>query len=189
MAVITNERNDPVGLAKELRALLAGRAAAPATTINLRGLDASSSGMAEIKGSAAVVVAKDGTGVKLRVLRGDASGDAVVESVVQRETAMMLAHELPIAVKWGEKSRKGPVAKGIDLVVATSPYSKNAGGLFEVPGDAGWMPYPSYRSSEGEDPRPTLVFVDESEGFWPVILKMDPDAALDLAARIEAALK
>jgi hypothetical protein len=109
--------------------------------------------------------------------------------VVERETAAMLAHELPIAVKWGEKSRKRAVAKGIDLVVATSPYSKNAGGLYEVPGEAGWMPYPSYRSSEGEDPRPTLVLVDEDAGFWPVILKMDPDSALDLAARIEAALK
>ena len=189
VAVITNERNDPVGLAKKLRALLAGRTGTPPTTINLSGLEASSSGLAEIKGDAAVLVAKDGAGVKLRVMRGDASGEAIVESVVERETAAMLAHELPIAVKWGEKSRKRAVAKGIDLVVATSPYSKNAGGLYEVPGEAGWMPYPSYRSSEGEDPRPTLVLVDEDAGFWPVILKMDPDSALDLAARIEAALK
>ncbi|MFZ4574976.1 MAG: hypothetical protein ACOYN0_11300, partial [Phycisphaerales bacterium] len=128
-------------------------------------------------------------GVLVKISSRKTPDSTIVETVIPRKTAKMIAHEMPIAIKWGEKSRVGKdIAPGADLVVATSPYTANAEGVFQIPEGAGWMPYPWYRSERGEDPRPTLVLMDEAAGFWPVILKMHPDEAKRVAEAIRAAL-
>lgn len=188
VVVLTNEHQNPVGMAEKLRAIARGERETAGAVIRGANAGLDAHGSAELIGVARCVVRAEGTGVKLSVVDGSKGDRVVVESVISRENAAMVAHELPIAIEWGAGKRTGEVAKGIDVCVATGVYTADAEGSFAVPGTAKWMPFPSYRGSAGEDPRPTLVLQDEEAGFWPVILKMHPGAAAELAAEIGRAL-
>jgi hypothetical protein len=77
--------------------------------------------------------------------------------------------------------------------IALRPYRADANGVSQLPADTEIQIRDRYLGSDGlkriEDIRPTLILVDESNGYWPLIVRMPPELAKSLRDQLELRLK
>lgn len=187
VAVMTNERNDPIGIEKMVReAVFPGSDPRPRSVLYINGLKLNKHKLAELE-----------DGVRLRVGAPDGSGGSVLtithEEADQSLTVATIALDKAAIVKLKAEITRATDsadkrAKGVACVIATLPYTATEGRI-ELPHECTLRVMPRY-VGVGEDGKPiidervTIVLMDEQEGFWPVILKLNVEATNDLLEQL-----
>jgi CubicO group peptidase (beta-lactamase class C family) len=173
--VLTNGRNDPVGLAKKIEAALMPELSDDVyAVVNTAGRQKGEHGVIRVEGSAtAHAGAVDGR-VRIEFSDGTAGTAALVEMRVSRARALAIAGEIDTVANADDAAGK----TGGTLMVGTMRYSPDAQGKIELPTDVMIVVMPGYNGvGEGgraiSDQRPTIVVMDNANAFWPVILTLD----------------
>jgi CubicO group peptidase (beta-lactamase class C family) len=198
IAVLTNDRHDPVGLGTSLlTALLPEERTEIEGTLNITGLTLNEHKLAEIDKDVRIHV--DGhvpmpdvrpTPFDLRVevpIAGGGGRTDAVKLVMMPGQARQTAASIRAALQ--SKPAGQRTTSGINAIVATMPYTPE-GGVIRLPPDVKLIVMPRY-SGTGRDGRPVIdericiVLTDEANGFWPVILKLDRPSAEELAGRLD----
>lgn len=198
IAVLTNDRHNPVGLGTSLlAALLPEERTGIDATLNTTALTLNEYKLADIDKDVRIHVDShvrmpDGppTPLDLRVEVPIAGGGGRTDAV---KLAMMPGQARQTAVSIRSALQSKPAGQrttsGINAIVATMPYTSE-GGVIRLPPDVKLIVMPRY-SGTGRDGRPVIdericiVVTDEANGFWPVILKLDRPSAEELAGRLD----
>jgi CubicO group peptidase (beta-lactamase class C family) len=187
--VLTNGRNDPVGLAKKIEAVLMPELSDDVQAVlNLTGREKSQHGVIRIEGGATARARLVDGRVQIEFADGVTGSAALVEMRVSRGRALAIAGEIEGITDAGDTAEK----KGGTLTVGTMPYSADGEGKIELPGDVTMVVMPAYNGvGEGGkqivDRRPTIVVMDNANSFWPVILTMDHADARAFAEQLRKA--
>jgi hypothetical protein len=89
----------------------------------------------------------------------------------------------------GSKLAGQRMPSGIEATISTLPYSP-VDGVIALPADVKLTVLPRYNGT-GEDGKPVVdericvVLMDEANGFWPVILKLDRIRATEFADALD----
>lgn len=196
IAVMTNERHDPITLGNRLlEELLPDERSGIDASLNINGLTLN-------QYKAAVI--ESGVQAEVRPLQVEAGVSAKrIQLVVSVPSGSERINAVEISMAAGEARttaaairshlKSKPVdsgsAAGVSLTVATLPYTV-IDGRISLPAEVTLTVMPRYLGT-GEDGKPVtdericLVVMDSQNGFWPVILKLDRDAATKMAAALE----
>ncbi len=198
IAVLTNDRYDPITLARNLlEELLPEERRGVTASLHIDGLELNEHMAAVIDRDIRIEVqpkssvpdaAPEEYSLTLEVAKGDTRAPAVQMTLMPGE-ARRVAAEIRSVLR--SKLAGERIPQGVELTVATMPYTPVNGTI-----DLGTTPtltvMPRY-SGVGDggkritDERVCIVLMDEANGFWPTILKLDRPAAEDLASQLESA--
>lgn len=198
IAVLTNDRHNPAALADKLLAeLLPEERTGIEASLHIEGLELNEYKAAVIARDVRVnvsptIVEPDGapTGFDITVAVPTSNGPAdAVRMALMPGQAAKTAAEIRAAL--AAKPAGQRTAAGIEATIATLRYTPD-NGVIRLPGEIKLVVMPRYsgRGPDGApiiDERVCIVLMDEANGFWPVILKLDRPSAIDLADRLAPA--
>lgn len=196
VAVLTNERNDPIGLGNRLlEELVPQERKGIRATLNITGLTLNAYKSAVIDDDVQIDVRRVSTEPGKPVTGSELTLSAAVANerlkVVKIWMPAIQAKTTSAAIRNHLKTKRTDVSipSGISLTIGTLPYTPTEG-LIDLPPDAVVTVMPRYTGMDEDgnrviDERICLVVMDSQGGFWPVILKLDRAAADHLADRLD----
>lgn len=187
IAVITNESGDPGRIEQLLTDVLFPRPRLEAA-LSIVGLGLDKHGVALLENATRWNVAADPDGRIALTLEHTDARTTPARIVLPPTAARGLAAQLAAVAARADARGRGAMT----VMLGTAPYTPDADGAIHLPDDLDWMVMPGYVGVHQDgtritDPRPTLVLADAERGFWPLIVRMDPALAADLAAQLNAA--
>lgn len=192
IAVLTNDRHNPAALADKLLAeLLPEERTGIEASLHIEGLELNEYKAAVIDRDVRINVSPaidepDGAPTRLEITvavpTGNGRADAVRMAMMPGQATKTAAeiHAALAAKPAGQRT-----AEGIEATIATLRYAPE-NGMIRLPREVKLVVMPRYtgRGIDGApivDERVCLVLMDEANGFWPVILKLDRASAHELA--------
>lgn len=192
IAVLTNDRQNPAALADKLLAeLLPEERTGIEASLHIEGLELNEYKAAVIERDVRVnvspkIIEPDGAPARLDITiavpTGNGPADAVRMALMPGQAAKTAAE---IRAVLAAKPAGQRTAEGIEATIATLRYAPKSG-VIRLPPEVKLVVMPRY-SGRGEngapivDERVCLVLMDEANGFWPMILKLDRASAHELA--------
>lgn len=184
IAVISNESADVLGVEAAIAKVAARLPASLVLELRTATLPMNKHRAAEIADGLSCAVSSDATNVILSVNQG---ATTVATARLARATVPALLADLARVLP-----RRDAAPADAGALISTLAYQPNPEGIIRLEGDLKWnimKEYSGFNPETGQrtvDRRTTLVIIDESKGFWPLILKLNPAAGADLAAALES---
>lgn len=186
IAVLTNESGDPVALEKAIAKAIMPTSSTIELELNLATLPLNQHKAADIKDGLTCKAERVDDRVRITLLQMDTP---IARVLIAREAAPALLADLARITP-----RRGGGTPDCGAVLSTLVYQPDGAGTIRLSSDLKWMAMKEYSGFNPEtrervvDRRMTLVIVDEERGFWPLILKLNSEAAGDLASDLERAI-
>lgn len=191
--VLTNGHSNPVALAGKLEsAAIPEMSESVEAMIEPAAIASVVGGMAKLGSTGAARVDQAGTRVRLTMHDRATPAKAMATIEISQGFAGRLAEDLRSAID----DTPGPSGQGGQLAmlwIATSPYTADERGVMRIGKGAKLIVQQGFQSGDPDgknpvnDPRPTLILMDDERSFWPIIFVMDPDVAATLAQELDAA--
>jgi CubicO group peptidase (beta-lactamase class C family) len=188
IAVLTNDRSDPVAIAKNIERLVYTDAFAESGVIvELAGLTLNEHGLAKLERTAEARVRVRDDAARIELFdRSDPERVLATIRLSANDRASTASKLLAFA---GGAAADGAAAA--TLTLASLVYDLGDARTIDLRDDLLVEVMPAYRGigEDGKavvDERPTLVVIDEARSFWPVIFTMDRSIARRLAAELSA---
>lgn len=198
IAVLTNDRHNPAALAdKLLSELLPEERTGIEASLHIEGLELNEYKAAVIARDVRInvspeLVHPDGPPTRYDIVVAVPGTDRRVEAVrmkIMPGQAAKTAAEIRTTL--ASKPAGQRTAAGIEATIATLRYTPDSG-VVRLPPAVRLVVMPRYsgRDQSGApvvDERICLVLMDEANGFWPLILKLDRPSAQELASKLAPA--
>jgi CubicO group peptidase (beta-lactamase class C family) len=186
IGIFTNESGDLTGIEKAVTKAVVPSSSAIELELRLGNLPLNQYKAADIKNGLQCKAERDGDRVRITVLQADAP------IAIVRLTPTSVPGLLADLARVTSRREDGEPDCGATL--GTMVYQPDGEGVIRLSADLKWSAMKEYSGINPEtrermvDRRTTLVIMDEAKGFWPLILKLNANAAGDLAGQLEKAI-